>query len=419
MPRKGAVATAERVVTLRGMGSEEHDDGARPRPDPLDRTWIHPSEARAAPLRPSRRRRDWGFTLAAGVLASLGTIGILAVMGAFGGDAGSAPRAVSAAPRATTTAVFSKVAAIAESAGPAVVAISINGAKTRCASGVAMAGPGHVVTSRSATLGASSITVIDSLGAHHDAQLIGGDAATDLAVLRVPSLGTSAPVGTTSGLHKGAMVVALGAANEVDHWHVAGVIDDLATAGRGRDGTMIPGLIGTDTDIAPTAAGGALVDDHGLVIGILVGTATASGDGPAAYALPIETADAVARGIVAHGTMVHAWLGVGAVDADPGARIESITPDGPAAAAGLRPGDVLVAAGDTVLPGADDLAATIVRRRPGTDLTVTVRRGDTRFLVRVTLAPVPADPAAPGGPNPTDEPAPASPTSTTSVGGGR
>jgi S1-C subfamily serine protease len=262
----------------------------------------------------------------------------------------------------------------------AVRATSAAGAST--GSGIAIGGD-RVLTNASLVARADMLNVTTADGRVLAASVVGSDAASDLTVLRVENARVPAVrLGTADDLTVGSWVLAVGAAGGERRWASQGVVSGIGELVAGADGTLLPGLLGTDVDPSPTAGGGALLDENGGVVAILSRSAPG-------HALPIDVARDVAEQLSATGHARHGWLGVAAADAveraGGGAQILRVATDGPAETAGLLVGDVVSALGADRVADVADLIAAVARRRPGDPVTLTVWRGGERNRVAVSL----------------------------------
>lgn len=264
--------------------------------------------------------------------------------------------------------------------------------------GVVLSSNGIVLTNHHVVAGATAIAVTDvGNGRTYQATVLGYDRSHDVAVLRLSGASglAAAPLGASSRVAVGDPVVAVGNAGGAGGTPsaVAGTVTGLnqsITAQDSSNGTSenLVGLIQVDAAIQPGDSGGALIDTHRTVVGIITaGSFTGASQGTATegYAIPIATAHAIAQQILA-GTAsatVHiggtAFLGiqvqgsaVGATGA--GVLVAGVIPGSAAAGAGLVPGDVITAADGQTIDTADQLTSLLGSRQPGD--TVTLRWTD-------------------------------------------
>jgi serine protease Do len=336
----------------------------------------------------------------------------------------SAPT-LATAPAVTTVGVepgTSPVRAVAELARPAVVQITTaqvvldrlgrpSATPTGVGSGVIYDPSGLILTNNHVVDGATRLLVSLPDGGVYPGTLVGGDPQMDLAVVRI-TLDQSdalpvAPLGDAERLAVGDGVVAIGNALGLPGGPTvtAGVVSALGRAVQepsdtpGQPGPYLYDLIQTDAAINPGNSGGPLLNMAGEVIGINTlgaggGDQMAQGIG---FAIAINTARPIAEELVATGKVSHPYLGVSyapltralaaqlGVEPRPGLVIAEVATNSPAAQAGLRPRDVIIAAGDRPIADETSLGRSMSRRRPGEKLALQVVRGSDTFAVSVTL----------------------------------
>jgi S1-C subfamily serine protease len=218
-------------------------------------------------------------------------------------------------------------------------------------------------------------------------KVLGIDPETDLALLVVEGADLfPARLGTGDNLRIGKTVAALAAGAGPNRWVSAGVISGLDQLGTLASGVQGAALIETDVPFDDAAAGGALLDETGAVIGILTG--------PDRHAVPIDVAREVAAQLEANGRVAHGWTGVLGTDAldrpGGGVRIRAVV----AEAAGLATDDIVLAVGDVDVGNVGELVAAIRTLKPGDPVEVTVIRAGKRIEVPVALGesvPTPSD----------------------------
>jgi putative serine protease PepD len=364
----------------------DDDDASGGPPHPLDRVWFHPSELSGYMAATPTRRGGLEWSLA-GVAALLGAVVTVLVLALAGGLDGDTPRLTSS----HLTAVGGSggdVANVVELAAPSILAVRVLtplGAAT--GSGVAL-GRTQVLTSATLLAGAApdAVTVSTSDGRVLDATIAGTDADTDLALLMVKTRHgahlTPARLAATDPLVVGQAVVALGIAGGDHKWTGTGVINALDRLVSTSTGAELPGLMETDVQPGDSVGGGALLDASGAVIGILVRSAPGT-------ALPIDVARDIADQLATSGRAHHGWLGVDTVDAGDrpggGARVTAVVAGGPADAAGIAVGDVIVVVGTDRVSDTPDLMAAVARRRPGDPVGITLWRSSKRVHRDVDL----------------------------------
>jgi S1-C subfamily serine protease len=222
-------------------------------------------------------------------------------------------------------------------------------------SGFVFTPDGLVLTNSHVVHGASAIEVTLADGRTADAVTIGDDPDTDLAVLRitVPEL-SAATLGDSAGLRPGQLAIAIGNPYGFQATVTAGVISATGRSLRARTGRLIDNLIQTDASLNPGNSGGPLVDSRGHVVG--VNTAVILPAQGLSFAIAVNTAKFVAGRLIRDGRIRRSYLGVGGqtvpiqrrvvkfhgLPAETGILVTSLEPNGPAARAGLLPGDIIV-----------------------------------------------------------------------------
>jgi S1-C subfamily serine protease len=264
-------------------------------------------------------------------------------------------------------------------------------------SGVVYDGRGNIVTNAHVVGRSKAFTETLAKGDRHKAKLVGSYPPADLAVIRLSSGG--APVATFADSSKarvGELVLAIGNPLGLRSSVTNGIISSLGRTVSEGQGAAIPSAIQTSAPINPGNSGGALVDLAGQVVGIptLAATDPQLGGGQApgiGFAIPSNTVKQIASQLVSTGHVTRsgrAFLGVQVASAvsAPGVVVASAERGGPAAKAGIRDGDVIVAINGKPTPTADDLTTTLADLQPGQTVPVTIARsGGKRSTVRVRL----------------------------------
>jgi len=400
-----------------GHGEDDRDaDGAGfvPPLPPEDRLWRHPSEVgreRARPDSPAAGRpaacgRGGGRTVAL-VLAS-GAAGVGLAVGAVAllGGLDREPEG-RVAVRATTVVDAAPpldAAAVADRTAPAVAALDVrrDGGRTS-GSAVVLRRDGYLVTDADLVEGAEVIDVVLASGHAGRARVVGVDAPTGVAVLRVDADDLDpARFGSAAGMAVGERTVVVGAAADAS-WDTlvsTGVVAALHRRHEAPDGTARYGMILIDRPFTPGSAGGAVVDATGAVVGLASTQTGADGGAPVGMATPIDLARLVADQLIGDGHASHVWLGVHGTDLEPaeaasldvrgGAVVDDVVGAGPADRAGLRAGDVVVALDGDATPSMAVLIALLQLHEPGDEVVLDVRRAGEARTVRVVLAAKPA-----------------------------
>jgi S1-C subfamily serine protease len=258
------------------------------------------------------------------------------------------------------------VSSAAAKAGPSVVAIEIMTPQGRrgSGSGFVFAPGGLILTNSHVVRGAADIAVTFPDGRRLEAVRVGDDPPTDLAVVRVPGADPAAlRLGDSSALLPGQIVIALGNPLGFQWTVTAGVVSALGRSLRSDSGRLIEGVIQTDAALNPGNSGGPLVSSTGEVVG--VNTAIILGAQGICFAIPSKTAAFVTERLLRDGRVRRAWLGLAAQASPGGVLVLDVHPRGPAAEAGVRPGDVLTAFGEAPLTGVDDLHRLLTEEAVG------------------------------------------------------
>src|SRR6201996_4072739 len=286
------------------------------------------------------------------------------------------------------------VIGVTERVGPAVVRVE-TGPKVRDArqrgglgSGIVISPDGLVLTNSHVVGSAKEIRLRDVEGFDTDAHVLGGDPDPDLALLRAdgPRDLRHAKLGDSKTLRRGQLVIAIGNPLGFESTVTAGVVSALGRSIRSVSGRTIEDVIQTDAALNPGNSGGALVSSNAEVIG--VNTAIIQGAQGICFAVASNTAQFVLSEIIRHGYVRRAFIGVGGqtapvprrhavlagVDNTMGALLTQIEPDGPAALAGLLPGDVVIRLDGVEINGVDDLIRVLDRDRIGRTLRMDLLR---------------------------------------------
>lgn len=359
------------------------DTGFRAPLPPEDRLWRHPSELSAldpAATEPSRPGRPAALVLGAGVAGAL-----LATAGMFA--AGAFDVRVVERVAAPAEDVRAGVPAAVEAASRSVAAVTVQRADGQAVgSAVAVRGDGHLVTDAALVDGARTVRVVVHGGSGHDADVVGLDPLTGVAVLRVDAAGLApARLGTSSSLRSGAEAVVVGARGG-DGWRASvqtTSVSAVAPRIEGADGTARYGMIVVDAPFRPGSAGAALVAADGTVVGVAAGMA---GPGAGGVATPIELVLHVADQLISRGEARHVWLGLHGSDAPAGgAVVDDVVAGGPADRAGLVAGDVVRAVDGEPVRSMASLIVALRLHLPGDVVVLAVERGGERRDVRVDL----------------------------------
>jgi S1-C subfamily serine protease len=261
-------------------------------------------------------------------------------------------------------------------------------------SGFVLDTKGYIATNQHVVDGATSIQVTFADGTKASAKVVGADASTDIAVIKADTAASHLhplALADSSGVQVGDGVVAIGSPFGLVGTLTTGVVSALDRTIKAPNNFTISGAIQTDAAINHGNSGGPLLDSAGRVIGINAQIESDSGgnDG-VGFAIPSTTVRRVSDQLVSGGKVAHAYLGVQLSDASNGASVSALTAGAPAAKAGLQQGDVVTAIDGTSVGSADVLVNAVDGHRPGDQVTLHVRRGDTNRDVKVTLGTRPS-----------------------------
>jgi S1-C subfamily serine protease len=284
--------------------------------------------------------------------------------------------------------------------GPSVVHVTCahdDGRPAGQGSGVIFTPDGYVLTNHHVVSHAARITASLTDGREVEAALVGGDAVTDIAVLRLASNGLPhAELGCSGDLRVGQIVVAIGNPLGFTCTVTAGIVSALGRTLRTRSGGLIDSVIQTDAPLNPGNSGGPLVAGSGKVVGI--NTAMIGAAQGICFAIGIDTAVWVATRLMRDGKVRRSRLGVSGqtVPIDTrvrrfhgltiasGALVAGLEKDGPASRADLHTGDVIVALDGEPVSGVDALHRLLTEERVEKPVTLTVLRRATLREIVVT-----------------------------------
>lgn len=409
---------AEWRDSLPPLDEDEDDDLDETAPFPLppdDRLWRHPSELKfldslehsesaveqAPVVLIPVARMPWKSTTAIAIAAGLVGATIATVSFAL-----LAPRTSTviervveqrAVPQATFTgqslSAGIDIPAIAESATPAIVRVEVllGSQATSSGSGVIFRDDGHLITNAHVVDGAQQLRVILAGGESFEATLVGTDILTDIAVLQIVDADQRFPVavlGSTEPLRVGELAIAIGSPLRLHGGPTVtvGVVSATHRRLQTPNGAWLYDLVQTDAPISPGSSGGALLDSGGAVIGITTAVAISEvGAEGLGFATPIEVARAVAGDLITYGEARHGQLGVRGEDAgiddlfdgyENGVAIREVTPNGPAAAAGIEIDDIIVEIDGEQLASMTELVVKARLLEPGEPAVIRVIRDD-------------------------------------------
>jgi len=340
---------------------------------------------------PSRRQLAWLAPLAAAIVAG----GIVAAL-SFGGS--THPSAVAAAPLAGRQAhsFQSDLVSVVKAVSPSVVQIEDS---IGLGSGVVLDGEGNIVTNAHVVGTAKRFTVTTSSGRSYSAKLVGSFPPDDLAVVKVSGASLKPARFADSGkLQVGDIALAIGNPLGLRSSVTEGIVSAIRGPVPEGNGNTLPSVVQTSAAINPGNSGGALADLNGRVIGVPTLAATdpeLGGSAPGiGFAISSNIVRDIAAQLVKYGKVVdshRAYLGIRVGDTGgQGVYVGAVTPNGPAAKAGIHPGDLIVSVKGKPTPTTDVLSTVLATLKPGKTVTVVVRHQDgKKATLSVTLGTYP------------------------------
>ncbi len=261
---------------------------------------------------------------------------------------------------------------------------------------------GYIVTNNHVIEGARTITVTLTDERSFSASVVGSDALTDMAVLKIeaPDL-VRANIGDSSELRVGEWTLAVGNSLGLGISAKQGIISRVGVVVAVSSAQTLRDLIETSAAINPGNSGGPLVNMKGEVIGITSVKISAVGVEGMGYAISTQMATPIIEELVQKGYVVRPWLGIGVSDVDPwlamryelavdsGAFITQVSANSPASRAGIMPGDVIVSFDGKPVTNAQQLMTEIHTHDIGDEVEMTFWRGDVKNTVYATLGEIP------------------------------
>jgi S1-C subfamily serine protease len=289
------------------------------------------------------------------------------------------------------------VVSVVDAVAPAVVRIHAKAPREGLGSGFVVSPDGLILTNSHVVQGASAVDVVTAEGRSLTARVLGDDPDTDLALLRVnePVSLPHAEIGESKTLRRGQVVVAIGNPLGFEATVTSGVVSALGRSLRSSTGRLIEDLIQTDAALNPGNSGGPLVSTAGRVVG--VNTAVIAGAQGICFAVAANTVRFVLGEILKHGRVRRGWIGLAGhqaqiprrlalaagLDQASGVNVAGVEPNGPAARAGLREGDLIAAVGGRPVTGVDDLIRTLDAETIGKELAVVAVRRAERLELKI------------------------------------
>jgi S1-C subfamily serine protease len=287
-------------------------------------------------------------------------------------------------------------------------------------SGFLIDNDGHILTNAHVVEGAKTVTVQLGNGAEQDAQVVGTDPSSDVALLKVDNTegASPLPLGDSTKVEVGDPVVAIGNPFALDRTVTTGIVSALQRQIQAPNGFSISDVIQTDAAINPGNSGGPLIDGAGQVIGINSQIESQSGGNVGiGFAVPIKTAADVVSQLENGGQVHQAYLGISGGDITPdiahalnlpvtqGVLIERVLSGGPASDAGIKGatgqatiagqtfpvgGDIITKVDGKPISGMDDVVSAVNEHKPGDEITLTIFSGGQQKDVTVKLGDRPS-----------------------------
>ena len=313
-----------------------------------------------------------------------------------------------------TTDIQTNVEQAVQRVGPAVVTVvgTIPGQnsffgqtpdQTVSGSGFFLSNQGYIVTNNHVVDGTNSVTVVLSNGAQEKATVVGTDQFNDIAVLKaegtVPAV---VALGNSDVLKPGETAIAIGSPlGDFKNTVTMGVVSATGRSIDTGNGYQMEGLLQTDAAINPGNSGGPLVNLAGEVIGVNTLIVRSSGNGAVAeglgFAIPINTAQAVATQIIQKGYFSHPYMGIAYQPVAPdiassynlpvqwGAYVTQVAANSPASKAGVQVGDIITKVGDVSIDQNHSYLNTLYTYKPGDNVPLTVVRNGQTMQLQITL----------------------------------
>lgn len=270
-------------------------------------------------------------------------------------------------------------------------------------SGFFISDQGYVITNNHVIEGIRTVSIILSNGTEQKATVVGADKYNDIAVLKTDSIVPAvAALGNSDVLQPGESVIAIGSPlGDFKNSVTVGVVSATGRSIDTGEGYQIEGLIQTDAAINQGNSGGPLLNLAGQVIGVNTLIVRGSGSGAVAeglgFAIPIDTARAVASQIIEKGYFAHPFLGITYQPITPaiartynlpaqwGVYVSRVASGSPASSAGLQRGDIITKVGGVTLDDTHSYLNTLYTYKPGDQVTLTLIRDGNTLEVQVTL----------------------------------
>ena len=351
------------------------------------------AEPPAPPPQPPRDRSRWLAAFGGGTVSAVLVAAVLLGTG-IAGDDDTTPGSAGSTTPVSVSAEDAKgdlVRTVYAAASPSVVSVRTGSGS---GTGFLVDSDGTIVTNAHVVGDSSEVQVrFTDDGEFHSARVLGVDASTDLAALKVDASAANGvrplKLADSDKVQVGDSALAIGYPLGLDRTATAGIVSGLERDIQAPNGFSIDKVIQTDAPINPGNSGGPLLNANGEVIGVNSQIATAGGGNGSVgigFAVPANTVKDVLPQLERGAAPERAYLGVSTAPAqDGGAQVGEATAGGPAAEAGIQQGDVITEVDGDQVQDPDDVAAAIEDDKPGDKVEVTVRRGGNERTIEVTL----------------------------------
>ncbi|RWR01547.1 serine endoprotease [[Pantoea] beijingensis] len=275
---------------------------------------------------------------------------------------------------------------------------------TTLGSGVIMNAKGYILTNKHVINNADQIIVALQDGRFFEAMLVGSDSLTDLAVLKITASSLPViPINSRRIAHVGDIVMAIGNPYNLGQTVTQGIISATGRVGLSPSGRQ--NFLQTDASINHGNSGGALINSLGELMGINTLSFDKSNDGETpegiGFAIPTALATKIMDKLIRDGRVIRGYIGItgremppqhgpnAGIDRIQGIVVSVVTPDGPAAKAGIQVNDVLTSVNDKVAVSAQETMDQVAEIRPGSVIEVQLIRNDRKLTLPVTIQEYP------------------------------
>jgi putative serine protease PepD len=349
------------------------------------------AEQPAPPPPPPRDRSRWLAAFGGGTVSAVVVAAVLLGTGIADDNGSTTAQATAPVSVSADDAKGDLVRTVYAAASPSVVSVRTGSGS---GTGFLVDSDGTIVTNAHVVGDSSQVQVrFTDDGEFHTARVLGVDESTDLAALKVDASAANGvrplKLADSDDVQVGDTALAIGYPLGLDRTATAGIVSGLERDIQAPNGFSIDKVIQTDAPINPGNSGGPLLNANGEVIGVNSQIATAGGGNGSVgigFAVPSNTVKEVLPQLERGAAPEHAYLGVSTSPApNGGAQVGDATAGGPAAEAGIRPGDVITEVDGDQVQDPEDVATAIEDDKPGDEIDVKVQRGGSERTLQVTL----------------------------------